>query len=161
MSELRETELPGVGIRYDYTTKRGERLGIIVHRSGRRELLVYDDDDPDRCSRTVRLDADEARSIAETMGADRVTEGLASLQQSIQGLAIDWIEVEAGAEAAGRTLREAAIHTRTGVSIVALVRGDEAVPAPGAEAVLEPGTTVIAVGTARGLAAVSQLLQRP
>jgi TrkA domain protein len=49
MGDVQETQLPGVGIRYDFVTKEGDRVGVLVHRSGRRELLLYQRDDPDSC----------------------------------------------------------------------------------------------------------------
>ena len=50
-----------------------------------------------------------------------------------------------------------AIHTRTGVSIVAVLRADEAFPAPTADFVLEPDDIAVAVGTPAGVKALHQL----
>lgn len=52
--EIEETPLPGVGVRYDFTTEQGNRLGIVVHDSGERELLICDAADPD-AARTLPL----------------------------------------------------------------------------------------------------------
>jgi TrkA domain protein len=45
--EIQETALPGVGLRHDFTTRAGRQLGVVTHRTGRRDLLLYDRDDPD------------------------------------------------------------------------------------------------------------------
>ena len=50
MADVRETKLPGVGVRHEFTTDDGTDLGVLVHHDGRREILVYDSDDPDACS---------------------------------------------------------------------------------------------------------------
>ena len=50
MAEIRETQLPGVGVRHEFTTDSGQALGVISHRGGRKEILIYDRDDPDACS---------------------------------------------------------------------------------------------------------------
>jgi hypothetical protein len=42
MSEIEETPLPGVGTRYEFVTAGGERLCVIAHYSGRRELAFFD-----------------------------------------------------------------------------------------------------------------------
>ena len=114
MSDIQETQLPGVGNRYDFVTSEGERIGVLVHRSGRRELLVYDRDDPDACRAVIRLDTDDTRTLAELLGASHVSERLAAMQQ-IAGLAIDWVTIPPASSAVGRTLRDAALRTETGV----------------------------------------------
>ena len=42
MRDVTETPLPGVGVRFEFTSGAGERVGVLVHRGGRRELMVYD-----------------------------------------------------------------------------------------------------------------------
>lgn len=159
MAEVEETQLPGIGIRYEFVTGAGERIGVLLHRTGRRDLLVYRADDPDECALTLDLGADDARTLAELLGASRVVEQLANLHQDVEGLSIDWIEIADGAEWAGKTLRDAAVHTETGVSIVALVGSSGAIAAPGAEDVLAPGSTAVAVGAADGVRALTRRLR--
>lgn len=160
MAEVEETQLPGVGVRYDFVTKEGDRVGVLSHRTGRRELLVYDSVDPDACRDVVRLDADDTQTLAELLGTSHVSERLADLQQHIEGLTIDWLPVGANTACAGRTLRESALRTETGVSIVAVVRGDDTIPAPGGDFTLEEGDTAVAVGTPEGIKELFRLLQQ-
>ena len=157
MSDIQETQLPGVGNRYDFVTSEGERIGVLVHRSGRRELLVYDRDDPDACRAVIRLDTDDTRTLAELLGASHVSERLAAMQQ-IAGLAIDWVTIPPASSAVGRTLRDAALRTETGVSIVAVLHGNETVAAPGPDFTLEPGDTAVVVGTPEGIERLAALL---
>lgn len=158
MDEIRETELPGAGVRYDFTTAAGDPVGVLVHRTGRRELFVYSQDDPDACISTLRLDTQDARTLAELLGASRVTAQLVALQQDVAGLGIDWVDVESGSEWAGRSLADAGVHTKTGVSIVAIVRDGAAVPAPGPDAVMQVGDVCVAVGRPEGLTLLAEHL---
>jgi TrkA domain protein len=160
MADVEETALPGVGIRYDFATASGRRVGVLLHRTGRRDLLLYRDEDPDECAVSIDLAADDARTLAELLGASRVVEALSSLHQDVEGLSIDWIEIEPGSEWAGQSLREAAVHSNTGVSVVALIGPNGATAAPGAEDVLEAGATAIAVGTRDGVDALIRRLRR-
>jgi TrkA domain protein len=129
--DVNETPLPGVGLRYDFTTRSGRQIGVVSHRGGRRDLLVYDRGDPDTCTEFVQLTDEEADALAEILGAARIAGRLAELQQHIEGLAIDWLEIPTGSAYAGRPLGDTQARSRTGTSIVAVLRGDQAIPAPG------------------------------
>lgn len=65
--EIEETHLPGVGVRYDFTTERGDRLGIVVHDSGERELLICHASDPD-AARTLPLAKRDLVRLREVLG---------------------------------------------------------------------------------------------
>lgn len=150
MADVTEIRLPGVGVRHEYTTAGGDRVGVLTHRGGRRELLVYDRGDPDRCAMTLHLSADDTRTLADLLGAPQLAEAASSVQ-AVEGLAIDWLAVADGSSAAGATIGEGAFRTRTGASVVAVVRGDTTVPSPGPEFRLEAGDVAVAVGTPEGL----------
>jgi len=159
MSEIREVKLPGVGVRYEFETSDEKHVGVIAHRSGLRELYLSRSDDPDEFRRVLTLSQDDARTLAELLGATRVAEQLADLQQRIEGLAIDWLPVREDSPYAGRTIGDARIRRRTGVSVVAVLRGEEAVPAPGPDQPLESGDYLVVVGTTRGIEQVVELLR--
>ena len=151
MHEVSETQLPGVGVRYDFVTDGGTRAGVIVHRGGRREVVVYDTNDPDACATLMNLTFDDARTMAELLGATRVSEVSATVQQEIEGLSIDWLRVTESSGFAGRTIADGMIRTSTGVSIVAVVRGSETFPAPEPDFTFRAGDVAVAVGTTEGL----------
>jgi TrkA domain protein len=158
MAEVRETTLPGVGVRHDFVTSDGRDVGVLVHRDGRREILLYDPDDPDECHPVLSLSPDDARTLNELLGGSRVTEAIGAVQQEIEGLLIEWITVAPRSAAVDTSIGDGAYRTRTGASIVAVIRGDQPIPAPGPELVLEGSDIAVAVGTADGLATLRQLL---
>ena len=158
MGEIEETRLPGLGVRYEFRTARGSRLGVVHHRTGRRELLVYDPEDPDTCRDVIALDEEDSRTLAELLGASRVAEQVERLQQ-VEGLAIDWLPIPAETPFAGKTIGDTRARTQTGVSIVAVLRGDRAFPAPGPDFGLEPGDTILVVGTPRGIEELAVILR--
>ncbi|MFI5937382.1 potassium transporter TrkA [Actinoplanes sp. NPDC051494] len=61
---IERTALPGVGISHLVRTQAQERIGVISHLTGHRDLVVYDPEDPDRALRTIALADDEARELA-------------------------------------------------------------------------------------------------
>ncbi|MEJ5254598.1 MAG: cation:proton antiporter regulatory subunit [Acidimicrobiales bacterium] len=156
MVDVNETRLPGVGIRYDFECLGGHRVGVIIRHSGRRELIVYDRDDPDAVGLHVDLSPDESRTLGELLGGSRINEQLASLVSEVEGLAIDWLPLPPGFEP--RTIGSTEMRRRTGASIIAIIRDDTAIPSPGPDDELRPDDTVVIVGTAEGLAAASRLL---
>ncbi|MGF1598955.1 MAG: cation:proton antiporter regulatory subunit [Acidimicrobiales bacterium] len=155
---MSETQLPGVGVRYEFTTDDGDRVGVILHRGGRRELLVYDADDPDVCTTVMSLSAEDTRTLAELLGATRVSEVTAAVQQEIEGLSIDWLRVPSGSGFVGKTIADGMIRTTTGVSIVAVIRGGDTFAAPEPEFVFAAGDVAVAVGTPAGLDEVRSML---
>src|SRR5919108_6405018 len=103
MAEVTETQLPGVGVRHEFTTVAGERLAVLSHRTGRREIAVYDRADPDACSTVLHLNPDDTRTLAELLGASPVSEAVSAVQQRLEGLAIDWVTIPAGSPVVGST----------------------------------------------------------
>ena len=158
MPEVTETQLPGVGVRHDFTTAGGERVGVLSHRGGRRELVIYRRNDPDACLAALHLSPEDTRTLAELLGATQVSEVLAAVQHRLEGVAIDWVKIPDGSPFAGSTIRRGEFRTRTGVSIVAVIRVDSTIPAPGPDFAFEPGDVAVAVGTPDGLSQLRELL---
>lgn len=158
MPDVTEIQLPGVGVRHEFTTARGERVGVLAHRSGRREVVVYDRGDPDRCTTVLHLSPDDTRTLADILGATQVSEALAAVQQRVEGLAIDWVTIPARSPLVGTSLGEGQFRSRTGVSIVAIVRGETTIAAPGPELRFEAGDVAVGVGTPAGLGQLRELL---
>jgi TrkA domain protein len=155
---IHQTALPGVGFRHDFTTSRGRQLGVVSHRTGRRDLVLYDRDDPDAARDVVQLTSVESEALAELLGGYRVAEAFTQLQQQVEGLAIDWLSIGEGSPYAGRRLADTQARSRTGVSIVAVLRDQAAVPAPTPDFRFQPGDTAVVIGTPAGVKALARLL---
>jgi TrkA domain protein len=158
MPEIEETLLPGVGVRHEFRTVAGERLAVLTHRTGRREIAVFDRDDPDVCRTVLHLSPADTRSLVEVLGASQISEALGAVQQQVEGLAIDWVTLPPGSPSAGATIAEGQFRTRTGASIVAVVRDGNTSPAPEPDFVFAAGDVVVAIGTPQGLEQLRSLL---
>jgi TrkA domain protein len=156
MSEIEETPLPGVGFRHDFMCKGGRRVGVVSHHTGRRDVLIYDERDPDSVKAAVELNGDESRTLAEILGGTTITEHLGQIHQQVEGLAIDWLPLPVGFEA--QSIGEGEYRRRTGVSIVAVLRAGVTIPAPDPDEVLSAGDTIVVVGTTEGIARLTELL---
>jgi TrkA domain protein len=156
--EFVETLLPGVGVRYELTTRAGLLLGIVVRREGGVELAVYDRNDPDQAREVLRLDADEADAVAEVLGAPRVTQRFADLSREVPGLESARFSIRPGSPFDGRPLGDTRARTVTGCSIVAVVRGSEVLTAPGPQQTLHAGHVLVVIGSRHGLEQLGALL---
>lgn len=156
MPDIRETKLPGVGVEYDFTTRSGDHIGVIARHSGRKEVVLYDPQDPDSVRSEFELDPSECASMAELLGGSRITATLEALTVDIEGLVIDWVPLAPTFVTIG--IADTQMRTRTGCSVIAIMRGGAAIPAPGPEDELMAGDTAVIVGTKDGIAAATDLL---
>jgi TrkA domain protein len=160
MLPIRETRLPGVGVRFDFSAKGGERVGVIVHRSGRRDVIVCSPQDPDVCQEVMHLDEEEALALVEAMGVSHSTGEIARLQLALGGLSIDWVEVSERSHACGRTVYDVEHVEDVDASIVAVVREGETIASPASTFALRADDTAVLVGTREGVDALTALLTR-
>ncbi len=156
--EVEETTLPGVGVRHDFKTESADRIGVLHHHSGRLDLLIYDDIDPDSCRSTVNLSEAEGRLLGQLLGASQIVNSMTKLQQSVGGLAIDWITIAGGWACNAMRIDQLQL-TSTGVLIVAVIRDDKPTAIPTREFVLQAGDTVVVLGTAAGIQKATSILQ--
>jgi TrkA domain protein len=157
--EIHETALPGVGVRHEFATRAGEHLGVVAHRRGRRDLVVYAAGDPDACRESLQLTAEESLALAELLTGPRVIRHDSESRHPVDGLAVDWVAVPPGSPFAGRSIAAAGVRSVTGVSIVAVLRQGTAFPSPRPEFVLNAGDTAVVVGSGDGIEAFVELLE--
>lgn len=146
MTEIEEARLPGVGVRYSFQMSSGDRLSVVHHHSGRIQLYLADQHDPDAARQVLDLAEDDARVVAELLGTSRVVREIDRLQQSVAGLSIEWLKIPQDTPIAGRTIGELEIRSTTGVTVVAVLRDERTLPVPGPDFALEAGDTVVVVG---------------
>lgn len=153
---MRRTPLPGVGVQYDVSTRSGQHLSVVVHQDGRRFLGFYDPDDPDTCEASVPLDSDEAAAFADLIAPAPATEE--ELEVGELDLVTERILLSARSPYRGRPLGDTRARTRTGASIVAVLRRTAPHPAPGPDFRLEAGDTLVVVGTREGVEELAQII---
>lgn len=156
---INEVMLPGVGLRYEFTNRDGDHLGLIARRDGWVEVVRYDESDPDASEPLFRLTTDEAEAVAEIFGAPRIAERFADLSRAVPGLDAGQVGIPTGSRYAGCRLGDTRARTRTGASIVAIVRGERVLVSPGPADVIEGGDVLVVIGTADGIAAVRRIVE--
>lgn len=145
-------------MRYDVLTASGRRVSVVSHRDGERDLALYDLDDPDASHDLIPMTDDEASALAELLGASVMLSRLTGLRDHAVGLFTEQLWLPAGSPFINRPLGDTRARTRTGASIVAIVRGAEIIASPTPAEVFNAGDLIIAVGTRQGLDALGSIL---
>jgi TrkA domain protein len=145
--ELRETRLPGVGVKYSAATAHGGRIAVILHNEGLREIYYFrhaGDEDP---TAVIQLEDDEARQLGAVIsGAYERPKIVEELEMAFGELAIEWVPVPDGSPAIGKTLAECGFRARTGITIIAILREPEPVAGAQPGDVVQKGDTLVTVG---------------
>ncbi len=158
--EVKEVLLPGVGLRYEFENHDGDRIGVVARRTGDFEVVLYAAADPDQARSVFRLTEEEAEALAQILGAPRIVERFADLTKEVPGLDAGQVKIVAGSGFVDRLLGETRARTRTGASIVAIVRDETVLASPGPSEVLRAGDVLVVIGTQDGIAGVQQIIEQ-
>jgi TrkA domain protein len=160
MSTIRETSLPGVGRKFQVETTSGDRLVIVIHDDGTRELYHFTRKDPDRVASVVTLADSEARQLAGIIGGlTYVPKSLPSAEIVIDDLLLEWFTIAPGSACIGKTIRDLQVRTATGASIVSIIEPDRVKRInPEADTLLNDGATLILAGDRRTIGNLKRLL---
>lgn len=160
MSTISEAYLPGVGRKFQVETVRGDRLVIIIHDDGMREIYYFERKQLERAASVIALTDGEARQIAGIVGGlSYVPKALPNAEVVLDDLVLEWFTIERGAAGIGKTIRELQARTVTGASIVSLIEPNRVSRTnPEADTVLNEGATLILAGDRKNIAALKRLL---
>ncbi|MGQ3411020.1 cation:proton antiporter regulatory subunit [Natrinema versiforme] len=154
-----ESDLPGVGKKFEVELDGDERLVIVTHNTGKREVYLKSDADADS-DKLFEVSDRLARKIGTILEGAYFQPVQAEQVETMlsDDTYLEWYGVAEGAEVAGRSLAEANIRDRTGVSIVAIQRGEELISPPTPETILEVGDTLVVIGDREDCAQFEELL---
>lgn len=158
--DVKEVLLPGVGLRFEFDNRDGDRIGVVARRTGEFEVVVYPAHDPDQAQRVFRLTDDEAEALAQILGAPRIAERFADLTREVPGLNAGQVGIRPGSPFVDRPLGDTRARTRTGASIVAIVRDEEVLASPGPAELLRADDVLVVIGTEDGIAGVEDIVAR-
>ncbi len=156
--DVNEVLLPGVGVRYEFDNRDGDRIGVVARRGGEFEIVVYDSGDPDQGRSAFRLSEEEAEAVAQILGAPRISERFADLTKEVPGLVAGQVSVRPGSRYVDEPLGLTRARTRTGASVVAVVREDAVIASPSPDEVLRAGDVLVVIGTEMGISGVNDIV---
>ncbi|KZF05034.1 cation:proton antiporter regulatory subunit [Rhodococcus sp. EPR-147] len=152
------TLLPGIGVRKDFALASGRRIGVITRKDGANELIVSRKDDPDATQESITLSNEEAAALGNLLGSPQLIAQLGEQHRDLPGINTRQLPVRKGSRFDGRPLGDTGMRTKTGVSIVAVMRAGQVQPSPTPGFTLVSGDLLGAIGTADGLDAAAKIL---
>lgn len=155
---IEKIELPGIGARFDVVTASGRRVSVVTHRNGERDLAIFDEDDPDASLDSIPLTDQEAAALADVLGGSVMLGQLAGMSEQAAGLYTEHLSITADSRYVNHPLGDTKARTRTGVSIVAIVRDGDVIASPTPDAILLAGDKLVAVGVRSGLDALAGII---
>lgn len=141
---IRSCELPGVGRKVSLITAQQNMLVFIAHHTGKHELFVFQHSEDDEPVFALDLTAEEARQIgALLLGTVLEQDKMEAMKKS---MVIDWIEVCPASPLVDHSIAENQIRTRTGASVIGILRGNEVIASPAANERILAGDLLLVAG---------------
>ena len=134
---IRESELPGIGCKFEVITKGNEKLVIVIHDDGRREMYHFDADHDS-----------EARQIAAILGGMVYRpQALDTIEMAFEGLSIEWFKVENHAPVVQKTIGSLHVRKTYNVTIIAILKKNmKKFFNPGPDSIIEAGDMLVLSG---------------
>lgn len=157
---IRETDLPGIGRKCQVSTRSGDKLVIIIHDDGRRELYHFKYENLDESISMITLTDTEARQIAGIIGGlTYKPKALESAEIALDDLVIEWVKMEPGFHAIDKNIAELQVRHRTGATIIAVIHKEGTKISPGPDQMLYKNATVVVAGDRHQIKAFHQLIR--
>jgi TrkA domain protein len=154
-----ETDVPGVGKKFELDIGSGARAVAILHHDGRVELFRRDSPDADS-QKLLDLTSRQANQLGSILeGAYFESVDLDDLSVPLGDAIIEWVEVPDSSPLVGATLADCNVRAQTGVSVIAIQRDGETVPNPDPDRVVESGDVLVALGTREEQSALAHLVR--
>jgi TrkA domain protein len=143
---VHEEELPGIGRKFEILVGRGDRVDVVIHHSGRRDIYVFERNAEE--PRTVlKLTDDQARRLGTVLsGAYFKPAMVEEIEALIGEFAVDWVTLTDESPSTGKSINELQVRKRTGMSVIAILRTGATITAPDPNEVLRSGDRLVVVG---------------
>ena len=142
-------ELPGIGRSYQMSGTNGGRT-VVVHHSGRR--FVYGLNAGADQALAVELSDHQARKLGAILGGAFFKPAVVEEVEAVfEDLLIDWVALELNSPGIDKSIAELEIRRTTGATIIAIIRGAQAITAPQPSEVLRAGDRLVVVSRPQDL----------
>ncbi|MCP3738202.1 cation:proton antiporter regulatory subunit [Rossellomorea sp. BNER] len=149
---IRESELPGIGYKYEIITKDNDKIAVVIHDDGRREIYHFDEDH-EECVANITFNDGEARKVAAILGGMVYQpKALESLEIALNDLVIEWYKIDQTTPCVTKSIGEIGIRQKFGVNVIAVLKKNgESDLNPGPDKILQVGDTIVISGVRKDI----------
>lgn len=142
-----ESDLPGVGKKFEVDLDDEATLVIVIHNTGKREVF-HREGEADSV-KLFELSDKMARQVGSILEGAYFQPIATDTSETMLGedSLLEWIKVVESSELVEKTLRTLDFRNVTGASVVSIQRDDETESNPGPETKIEAGDTLIILGS--------------
>ena len=144
--EVFETQLPGVGRRYTLTFPSGGEFVVVLQNDGQRRTYWREESGAES-EESFEATGSQARKIAEIFDGTYFDSVDEELNEALEDARIRWVEIDRTSSIANKTIRESHVRSRSGVSILAIQRGEQTISNPDPDTEIRAGDILVVVGT--------------
>jgi len=146
--EFKETDLPGIGKKFSIITSKGDKVAVVIHLTGKREIFYFEEGDFDDPVCDIVLNEEEANQLGSVlMGAYFKPEQEKIKEVLLPNLAIEWVKVSENSPLANKSIAQSQIRKKTGVTIISIIRDGKSIINPLPDEIVYPGDELVLIGT--------------
>lgn len=154
-----EADVPGVGRKFELELGGDERLIVLIHHDGKREIYLRPGENQDS-QKLFGLTGKRARQLGSILeGAYFQPVEMDDIQVPLGEAIIEWIDIDPSAPLVGQSLQDANIRGQTGVSIIAIQRDEETIANPQPSTMIEAADILVSLGTRDEQRAFAELVE--
>ena len=138
--DLKEISLSSAESRFTIMSKNGDKIEVVIYNDGRRGIEYHK-------KGSKRPSSGGIPQVSAVLGG--VFNDMKILEPrdiALKGLVLEWIKLEQNASIAGKSLGELRLRETTGVSILAILRGENLLPSPKENKILLGRDYLLAIG---------------
>lgn len=146
MSFFSESDLPGIGKKIICDTHSNEKLALIIHHDGTRELYIMDNQGEPISG--ITLMDEEARRLGIFLSGEMFKpKAIENLETALEGLNIEWYKLHETYSLVGKKIDDADITLKTGVSLIGILKENETfILNPDSSYIFDANDTCVVVG---------------
>jgi TrkA domain protein len=154
-----EADVPGVGKKFELELGGEERVIVLIHHDGKREVYLRPSENADS-EKLLSLDGKRARQLGSILeGAYFQPVEMDEVQVPLGEAIIEWVDVDPSSPVVGESLRTSNVRERTGASVIAIQRGEETLSNPKPETTIEADDILVTIGTRDEQQALSDIVE--
>jgi TrkA domain protein len=152
-----ESDLPGVGKKFEIELDDETTVVIVIHNTGKREIFRRENDSDS--VKLFELSDKMARQVGSILEGAYFQPIATDTTETMLGedSLLEWVKVADCSDITGKTLEELDFRKVTDASVVSIQRDDDTESNPGPDTVIEADDTLIILGTREACRRVESL----